>query len=205
MLAFWSAKGGVGTTTTAVLTARAAAQRGESVLLVDLGGDVAAVCGVAPNSQRTGDLIDWPAPVVRVNASISLIGAESGAFDDPLWTEIRDWERSGTERRVVADLGTSPDPELLASIPVEAQLLVLQPCYLAARRSTAALRGRAVRGLVVVRPPGRVLTDDDLASVCGIEVVAAVAQTAAVARAVDAGLLLDGRHGADRAVAPLVA
>ena len=71
-------------------------------------------------------------------------------------------------------------------------LVLRGPCYLAL---AAALRvADAPDGIVLVREPGRSLTPRDVTEVTGIPVVAEVPVTEAVARAIDAGLLLARLH-----------
>lgn len=66
-------------------------------------------------------------------------------------------------------------------------LLVTRPCYLALRRAVRASVRAA--GVVVVEEPGRALGVAEVAEVTGLPVVATIPVTAAVARAVDAGVL----------------
>jgi hypothetical protein len=91
-------------------------------------------------------------------------------------------------RVVVADCGRADRPpgrELAASATFS--FCVLRPCYLALRRALAAdLRPS---GVVLVGEPGRALRRRDIEDVLGVPVVAEVPVEAAIARAVDAGLL----------------
>jgi len=92
-------------------------------------------------------------------------------------------------RPVVVDCGcAAPGPGSSVAASASVSLLVLRPCYLALRRALAA----PVRpsGVVLVEEPGRALGRDDVEGVLGVPVRAVVALDPAVARAVDAGVLL---------------
>ena len=92
-------------------------------------------------------------------------------------------------RPVVVDCGrAAPGPGSSVAGSASVSLLVLRPCYLALRRALAA----PVRpsGVVLVDEPGRALGRDDVEGVLGVPVTAVVALDPAVARAVDAGVLL---------------
>ena len=77
-------------------------------------------------------------------------------------------------------------------------LVVLRgPCYVAVRslvRSLVRSDGRPPDGIVLLSEPGRSLTARDVHDVTGIPVVATVAVTPAVARTIDAGLLIARLH-----------
>ena len=67
-------------------------------------------------------------------------------------------------------------------------LLVVRGCYVGIRR---AIRSAArPSGLVLIREPGRALGADDVSAALGAPVVARIELDPAIARAVDAGLLL---------------
>ena len=97
-------------------------------------------------------------------------------------------------RPVVIDVGclgrTDDEAERVRRVMVEASatsLLVTRPCFIALRRAlTLPVRPT---GVVLVEEPGRALGRTDVEDVLGAPVVATVAVDAAVARAVDAGLL----------------
>jgi hypothetical protein len=80
--------------------------------------------------------------------------------------------------------------ETLAEVATHS-LLVLRPCFLSLRRAVAAPVHPS--GVIVVREPGRVLSDRDVADVVGAPVLATVPVSPEVARAVDAGLFLSSR------------
>ena len=184
------------------------------VLLADLAGDVPAALGM-PGPSGPG-LSDWLAagadvPVdglarleVEAAAGLRLLpwaaagttfGASgpSGAFGgegrgggdraDVLATVL-----GADSRVVVADCGSGASGAGLAlAAGAHLSLMVLRPCYLALRRALAA----PVRpsGVILVSEPGRSVTRHDVEDVLGVPVRAVVDHDAAVARAVDAGLL----------------
>ena len=91
-------------------------------------------------------------------------------------------------RPVVADCGRASSGAALAvAAGASLSLLVLRPCYLALRRALAA--PISASGVVLVTEEGRSLSRRDVEHVLGVPVRAEVAHEAAVARAVDAGLL----------------
>jgi hypothetical protein len=95
-------------------------------------------------------------------------------------------------RRVVIDCGNLAAPGASATarrVAGEAtrSLVVTRPCYGSLQRLTSV--AVTPSGVVVVREPGRCLTDDAIAETFGAPVVSTVAVDPAVARAVDAGLL----------------
>lgn len=67
--------------------------------------------------------------------------------------------------------------------------LVTRPCYLALRRAAGYMFPDHYKGVIVVREPQRALSDNDIASVTRLPVVATLEVDPIVARAVDAGLL----------------
>jgi hypothetical protein len=122
----------------------------------------------------------------------------------------------GDEPVVVADgleLGGAADDDALTvvdggrtvSFPAVERtvslVVVRGPCYLALRHLVNG-EGRLPDGIVVAKEPGRSLTANDVADVTGVPVVAQVDVTPAVARVIDAGLLVARLHRLDE-LAPL--
>ena len=220
LVALWSTKGGSGVTTTTVglaaalarLDQRARPRRGgrttqpRDALLVDLAGDALAACGAAEVEVGVGDWLEsteldhrslarlevevadglsvLPAgrPVCGSRESVARL-AEILALDD---------------RGVVVDLGSRPtcpadasttEPMLAAA---ELSLLVTRPCYLGLRRAVQLDPGPD--GVVVLREAGRALDSGDISDVVGAPVLAEIDVDPAVARAVDAGLMLRSPH-----------
>jgi hypothetical protein len=189
----WAAKGGSGTTVVAAAMAIAAS---DPTLLIDLAGDVPAVLGIAePDGPGVLEWLASDASVSRLNSlevradahtSVLPRGRVAPATSER-WAELATWLRA-ERRSAVVDAGSASDPPPALVRAADHALLVTRPCYLALR---AAVR-RAVRpsGVVLVDEPGRVLKARDVEASLGVPVVATVLLDPAVARAVDAGLLL---------------
>lgn len=202
LFSLWTAKAGSGATT--VCLGLAAQERSTPVLVVDLVGDLPAAVGLA---DPLVGLTDWlatpgsgPDALARLEVEVS-----PGVRLLPLggrrrWTSTRVddlLELLGLDSRpVLVDVGEvdarveSPLQRLRLRLATDADrsLLVTRPCYLALRR--AARLPLRPAGVVLVEEPGRSLTRYDLESVLGVPVVSRVELDAAVARALDAGLLL---------------
>ncbi len=215
LVACWSVKGGAGTTVVAASLALSLARRnGVGAVLADLAGDAPAVLGV-PEPASPG-LAGWlaggdgvPADAldrIEVEAAQGLGLLPRGDGDlvperGPVLAALLD----RSPRPVVVDCGRADTP-VAAEVVTRSRrsLLVTRPCYLALRRARySRLRPS---GVVVVREPGQVLSNADVEQVVGAPVVTEVACDPAVARAVDAGLLV-GRmpRSLSRALADVVA
>jgi cellulose biosynthesis protein BcsQ len=203
LVAFWSPKGGSGTSVTAAACAVHAARRIGPVRLVDLCGDQPAVLGLGAEPE-TG-VADWlaagpTAPTdaldrlsVEVTPGLSLLprgrlasvlepaaAAESGAA---LAVALRDGPLT------VVDVGVPDSPVARAVLEVsDVSLVVVRECYLALRRAAASPLTARAFGLVVLQEPGRALGPSDVAQVLGRPVTTRVPMRVAVARAVDAGV-----------------
>ena len=109
---------------------------------------------------------------------------------DDRWRALADWltrwerERSAT---VVVDAG-SGEPPLPLLTAARHRLLVTRPCYLSLRR--AAVASARPSAVVLVQEPGRAYKVRDIEAALGAPVGAVIPYDPAVARAVDAGLLL---------------
>ena len=202
LVACWSVKGGSGTTVVAAsLALLMARQRVDAVTFVDLAGDASAVFGVA--EPRGPGVTEW------ADAGDDLPAAALGALASPVRDGLRMVHRgsapipatSGERIAVaVASLGTAVvDCGQLSSerVAFEAasaiasgatqSLLVMRPCFLSLRAAIAA----PIRpsGVVLVHDQRRALGKADVEDVLGVPVRAEVTWDAAIARAVDAGLL----------------
>jgi hypothetical protein len=92
---------------------------------------------------------------------------------------------------VVADCGRADDSASRALVEVsDHSVVVLRPCYLALRRAASDELVRSASGVVVVEEPGRALGAREVADVLGVPVLASVPARAAIARVVDAGVLV---------------
>ena len=198
LVACWSVKGGSGTTVVAAALGLALASRGHATLLADLSGDLPAALGV-PEPDGPG-LADWltagadvPADAlgrlaVEVSPGLTLLPSGGPLPQAPVRAEELAALLATDSRVVVADCGSAPcDTTLALAAGAGLSLLVLRPCYLALRRALGApLEASAV---VLVGEPQRALQRADVEDVLGLEVRAVVPWRAAVATAVDAGLL----------------
>ncbi len=202
LLTLWSPKGGSGTSVVATSCSLVLAASG-GARLADLDGDQTALLGLA--SDPAPGLTDWlmagaEAPsdalarlAVEAGPGLSLLpvggcdpgdaAPEAGAAlavllrDDPAPT--------------VADLGRVEAPALEAMVEVaDASVVVVRGCYLALRRAVhRALTSRAV-GAVLVEEQGRSLGEREVADVLGVPVLATFPLRPAVARTIDAGVLV---------------
>ncbi len=202
MLSLWAAKGGVGTTVTCAL---AALQRSatKTTVLVDLAGDLSDVMGRPRPARGVRDAIVEPSTdlaglAIELTPSLTLVGAGDWSTDDPdpdpgagvaLIHELANEE----QRSVVVDLGTNPVPWMRMIAAAGSSVVVVQPCYVALRRTLVALRELPAAGAVVVARTGALLDDRDVEAVLGLPVLARVPVDPRLAAAVDAGTLLSGR------------
>jgi hypothetical protein len=204
LLALWSPKGGSGTTVLAAACSIVSA-RSVGARLADLGGDQPAVLGLS-SDPATG-LADWlalgpDAPTdaldrlaVDVAPGLTLLprgstervlapvaAAEAGAA---LAVALRD-----APVPTIVDVGTATTPAARALLEVaDVSVVVVRGCYLTLRRAVGAAPLARTRGAVLVDEPGRSLGGREVADVLGMPVLARVPVRAAIARAVDAGVL----------------
>ena len=197
MIVCWSVKGGSGTTvvaSTIALMRAAISQRG--ALLVDLAGDVPAVLGLAESAGP--GINDWFANcdhgsrmtlqsiAIQATANLQIIARGSEQLDtkenfSELCAALKTFDLP-----IIIDAGCGlPSPDLLAH--ATSSLLVTRPCYLSLRR--AAQLSVLPTGIVLINEAGRALGKHDVEAVIGAPVIAEITFDAAIARAVDAGLL----------------
>ena len=197
MIVCWSVKGGSGTTvvaSTIALMRAAESQRG--ALLVDLAGDVPAVLGLAESSGP--GINEWFANcdhesrmtlqsiAIQATANLQIITRGSKQLDantnfSELYAALKTFDLP-----IIVDAGCGlPSPDLLAH--ASSSLLVTRPCYLSLRR--AAQLSVSPTGIVLINEAGRALGKHDVEAVIGAPVVAEISFDAAIARAIDAGLL----------------
>ena len=197
MIVCWSVKGGSGTTvvaSTIALMRAAESQRG--ALLVDLASDVPAVLGLAESSGP--GISDWFAHcdlgsrmtlqsiAIQATANLQIIARGSKQLDanenfSELCAALKTFDLP-----IIVDAGCGlPSPDLLAH--ASSSLLVTRPCYLSLRR--AAQLSVSPTGIVLINESGRALGKHDVEAVIGAPVVSEIIFDAAIARAVDAGLL----------------
>lgn len=193
---FHSAKGGNCTTVTAAAHAATKSANGEAMCLVDLCGDLPAVLGIAePDGpgvldwlaetcdEGVGDLL---ARAVRVTENLSLVHRGARFIEGrPRWSELV--ALVCAHRGIVVDAGTGFVPDEVHDA-ADVSVLVTRPCYLSLRR---AVHGRTSGRVAVVDEPDRALGIADVAHVLGVRSPIRVPHSAAIGRAVDAGLLVE--------------
>lgn len=197
MIVCWSVKGGSGTTvvaSTLALIRAAESQRG--ALLVDLAGDVPAVLGLAEPSgpgvsewfsnSENSSRMTLQSIAIQATANLQIIARGSNLLNSDanlgeLCSALKTFDLP-----IIIDAGCGiPSPDLLAH--ATSSLLVTRPCYLSLRR--AAHLSAKPTGIVLINETGRALGKRDVEAVVGAPVTAEITFDAAIARAVDAGLL----------------
>ena len=203
LTACWSVKGGSGLSVVAAALA-VLRRRGDGALLVDLDGDQPGILGCAEPAAPGGGITGGFAVAVADDVATAIRSAEIDVADGlallprgpgPLPAAGRATafvEHLARERRaVIVDCGRPGADDGLAAAVVgsaDRSLLVVRPCFLALRRATTA--PWRPDGVVLVTEVGRALGARDVEGVLGAPVVAVVEVDPAVARVVDAGLLL---------------
>lgn len=209
MLCLWSAKGGAGVSVVAAALGVLSARR-RPTLLVDFGGDAAAILGLDTSRDHSvgsaRGVVDWlrserPPPdalarmEVAVVPGLSLLPAgvrfSTGAADpsppeadEPL--SLLAQILAADDRSVIVDLGQAAAAREAMLAHGGTSVLITRACYLALRR--AVPRGRPDR-VVFVRERGRALRTADVSTAIGSPITVEVEWESSVARAVDAGLL----------------
>ena len=201
--AFWSPKGGSGTSVLAAACAAVLARSG-GVHLVDLAGDQPAILGLA--ADPTTGIAEWiaagpDAPVdalgrlsVEVAPDLHLLPAGSVRTLAPRAAAeagARLGAALGVEGPpVVIDAGRADTPAARAVVETaDVSVLVLRGCYLALRRAVHAPLTRRIRGVAFVDEPGRALGVAEITDVLDRPVLARVPVRGPIARAVDAGVI----------------
>ena len=193
---FYSPKGGSCTTVTAAAQAViSASSKGDTTptVIVDLGGDMPAVLGVAePDSPGINEWLSEPcrlsADDLVASASIVAPGLALVHRGSPFVEGRPRWGDLAAllgEHEVVVDAGTGwLPPEVTAA--ARETVLVTRPCYMSLRRAVRMPRPSQV---FAVDEPHRALGVDDIGHVLGVSPVRIPWDTA-ISRAVDAGLLV---------------
>lgn len=198
VVACWSVKGGVGTTAVSVVMAMASVSSDRSVLLVDLAGDVPGCLGIPePGSPGVAEWLAAAASappdalarlVAPVAPGLSLLHRGAGALDAENAGLLLQLLASAPQT-VVADCGRIDVSATGRRVAAEADrsVLVTRLCLLGVRRAaTAPVRPS---GVVVVKEAGRALPSRDIETIVGAPLVAEVAVSPSMARALDIGLL----------------
>ncbi len=205
----WSVKGGSGVTVTSAGLALVLARR-RATVLVDLAGDLPAVLGIA--DPHGPGWCDWlatsehdpevlPRLLVPVAENLRLLpvgGSGVGSSDasvgadgvDGVDEAVSALAALGSE--VVVDAGrrgVDTAPALVdAAASAGRSVLVTRACYLSLRRVVRG--GVRADSVALVLDAGRALDRRDVADVTGLRVDATIEVDPAVARGVDAGLLV---------------
>jgi hypothetical protein len=121
-------------------------------------------------------------------AAVALLGLPETNGDETLVAErlTLGAEPSGDPavRLIDAGIGSAP-----VGVECDLRLVVLRgPCYVALRSLVNG--GGAPAGLILLREPGRSLSERDVRDVTGVPVVATIPVSGAVARTIDAGLFI---------------
>ncbi len=193
MILCWAAKGGSGTTVIACAMALGL-PRGHAATLVDLSGDSATALGL--NEPAGPGVMDWLASptagageldrlAVTIRDQVQLVPRGTSSAPEGQWSRLVT-ALAGVSN-VIIDGGTGCPPTVLHEA-AEHSLLVTRPCFIAIRR--AQQLDIRPTGIVLVDEPGRALTAGDVEHALAVPVVAEVRLDPAVARAVDAGLLI---------------
>jgi hypothetical protein len=122
---------------------------------------------------------------VMIRDEVRLIPRGHGSTPDAEWSRLVA-ALTGLSN-VIIDAGTGCPPRVLHELSKHS-LLVTRPCFIAIRR--AQQLDIRPTGIVLVGEPGRALTSSDVEHALAVPVVAEVHLDPAVARAVDAGLLI---------------
>lgn len=178
------AKGGQGTTTVATVVAALTAGHGRTTLVSARPDDVCALAGSPAPAT-------W-ASTASISANLRLLDATHAEGDHGLCPAAG--PDGDGPHDVVVDLGRLS--ELAEDHCLETDgvadtsrwLVVRGPCYLSLR--AAIDHPWRPHGIVVLAEAGRPLTSTDVSDVVGAPVIAQVPVEAAVARIIDAGLLL---------------
>lgn len=193
---FYSPKGGNCTTVTAAayaIMSTAERESGTPTVIVDLGGDMPAVLGIAePDSPGINEWLseqsrltvdDVIAAAVPVAPGLSLVPRGATFVEGrPRWGELA---ALLGRHDIVLDAGTGwLPPEVTAA--ARETVLVVRPCYMSLRRAVRLPRPTRV---FAVAEPHRALGVDDVGHVLGV-VPVRIPWDTAISRAVDAGLLV---------------
>jgi CobQ/CobB/MinD/ParA nucleotide binding domain len=205
ILTISATKGGQGVTTIAAALATLSAHTGARTLLIDTGGDLAAILG-RPEHHGPGladYLIDPNVTLADITIPISdrleFIARGTGPFAFSTYTYGLITGGLGHYDTVIIDCAlTNTEWPALADQRVH----VTRNCYLAVRN---AIRIPKPTHVVTVTEPGRSLSKADIETVLGMSVTATIAADIETARIIDAGILTTRLpRPIARALAPIV-
>jgi len=209
LIAFWSAKGGTGTSVftaaCALVLARDSRESGraEGVRVADLAGDLPAILGLGAEPDL--GLADWlqagpEAPTDALDRLLVEVAPGVGLLPsgDPSRLSASAPE-AGAALAValghggaptLIDCGTARDPASRAVVEVaDVAVVVVRGCYVGLRRAVHSPAIRHTAAAVFVEEPGRSLSANDVSDVLDVPVVARLPVKSQIGRAVDAGVL----------------
>ncbi len=205
LLAFWSPKGGSGTSVVAAACAVVLAQDYEGARLADFGGDQPAIFGLG-SEPETG-ITDWLAAGsaaprdalerLTVGVAPGVVLVPRGSVDRALAPVAAAEAGAGIAAMLregpvptVADVGVPVTAATRAMVEIaDRSIVVLRGCYLALRRAVRSPLLDRCAGVVLVEEPGRSLGAREVRDTLDRPVLARVPLRSGVARTVDAGLL----------------
>lgn len=177
------ARGGQGTTTVATVLAVLTAGHQPTTLVSGDPASTAALLGVPLSLED-----EWAQ--VTQNLRLDPAGPDPFAAVEVDDVVVVDAGRCATARRIDFQ---EPSTVPVMSSSGECYAVLRGPCYVALATLLTAAEAR-YDGVILVAEPGRSLTALDITDVLGVPVVATIAATPAVARTIDAGLLLARLH-----------
>jgi hypothetical protein len=172
IITFSSPKPGTGVTITAALAAITASTT-RHVTIVDLAGDQLSALGVTAIGHHH---IEVTNRITVIDATTDPTGEQHQAITD---AHQRD-------DLVIVDVGAAGHP-VHDLLPDARRVWVLRACYLTLRHAVATTH--RPDQIVLIREPGRALTERDIEHTLASTVTAVIDIDPAIARAVDAGLL----------------
>jgi Mrp family chromosome partitioning ATPase len=205
ILTISATKGGQGVTTIAAALATLTAHTEARTLLIDTGGDLAAILG-RPEQHGPGlaDYLTDPNVTladitIAISDRLDLITRGTGPFAFSSYTYGLITGGLGHYDVVIIDCAlTNTEWPALADQRVH----VTQNCYLAVRN---AIRIPKPTHVVVITEPGRSLSNADIETVLGMPVTATITADIETARIIDAGILTTRLpRSFARALAPIV-
>lgn len=194
--AFIGAKGGVGTSSLAVMAASVISHRGNDALLVDLSGDLAVV--LACDTGAAG-LAEWSEAgelslgavdtlCIEVSPKVKLLSRGRGSIDPErlrlLWALL-----AGKPRPTFIDASSGARGLNCVRSELIRRTLVVSACYQAIYRGQQLIGG--CDDLLVVGDIERALTHRDVEVAVGKQSVGTVNRNSAIGRLADGGRLLE--------------
>ena len=206
-MAFIGAKGGVGATTSTLLTAQRSVDQGRRVVLVDLTGDLGVALGIFEDlpglaeAIRAPERFDVRKGMVDVTPSVRVIPRGDGSLDlvdVEAWKQVWGSIEQMRDVDVLIDAGRGRPAMDLVEHSQAGKVLVMNCCYQALHRG---------RGLVADADAVLIQTDTqralglaDIEAALGRHADGVVASDRSVSRWMDAGLILDRQAKSARGI-----